>query len=449
MCESRRIPLNVADMPDLCDFTFNSTHRFVDPATNEPTSLQLGVTTNGQGCRLASRIRRDIVSTLPREIGAAVRKVGQLRKLGKGQSTAIEDAIIDEAMRRRMRWVAQVSEYWPYTQIAALSHSNMASILDGDVHTLNPVIPSAAPASVHSFSAATLPGKIFLVGSGPGHPALLTLATHAALTKHAQLVLSDKLVPAAVLALIPSHVEIRIARKFPGNAEGAQQEMMEAAVEAACRGLNVVRLKQGDPMIYGRAGEEIIYFRSKGIEPIVVPGVTSAIAGPTFAGIPVTQRGAAENVIVTTGVGRQGKDVRIPGYERGRTVVMLMGVARLPSVVDAMLRTGNENGRRSGTAFPPHTPVAIIERASMPDQRVTYSTLADIVQAMTSIGEQRPPGMIVVGWAVLTLGSRGGEGDTTILDDPTGNDDEERIKLWLGTSRWRVSEGIDDRWTEL
>lgn len=87
-----------------------------------------------------------------------------------------------------------------------------------------------------------------LVGSGPGHPALLTLATHSALTRQADLVLSDKLVPAAVLALIPPHVEVRIARKFPGNAEGAQTEMMEAALEAAQRGLTVVRVSQPRPL---------------------------------------------------------------------------------------------------------------------------------------------------------------------------------------------------------
>jgi uroporphyrin-III C-methyltransferase len=85
-------------------------------------------------------------------------------------------------------------------------------------------------------------GRILLVGSGPGHPSLLTVATHAALTQQADLVLSDKLVPDAVLALIPKHVHVRIARKFPGNADGAQIEMMEAAVEAAQRGLTVVRV---------------------------------------------------------------------------------------------------------------------------------------------------------------------------------------------------------------
>ena len=134
-------------------------------------------------------------------------------------------------------------------------------------------------------------GTIFLVGSGPGHPGLLTVATRDILMKEADLVLSDKLVPEAVLTLTPKNVEVHIARKFPGNAKGAQQEMMEAAVDAASHGLMVVRvryqtplcrlmhsdgthLKQGDPTVYGRVGEEILYFRERGFEPVVIPGVS-------------------------------------------------------------------------------------------------------------------------------------------------------------------------------
>src|SRR3984957_19354825 len=106
--------------------------------------------------------------------------------------------------------------------------------------------PGSSTTSMHLLSLSPPKpsmGRILLVGSGPGHPSLLTLAAHTALTKRADLVLSDKLVPAAVLALVPAHTEVRIARKFPGNAEGAQNEMMEAAVAAAKKGLTVVRVR--------------------------------------------------------------------------------------------------------------------------------------------------------------------------------------------------------------
>lgn len=202
-------------------------------------------------------------------------------------------------------------------------------------------------------------------------------------------------------------------------------------------------------MVYGRAGEEVLYFRTHGFEPVVIPGVSSALAAPTFAGIPVTQRGVAESFIVCTGVGRQGKEVRLPGYERGRTLVILMGVARLAQVVKGLLEEAEDEGgtssRRDGLAYPQNIPIAIIERGSMPDQRVITSTLQSIVAALESVGEQRPPGMIVVGWSVLALWRKG---DVAVLDEgPTR--DVIRVKEWLGDAQWRVVEGFDIGWEGL
>ncbi|KDR85983.1 hypothetical protein GALMADRAFT_397387 [Galerina marginata CBS 339.88] len=485
--KTRNIPVNTTDMVDLCDFSFTSSHRFEHHETGKKTSLQIGVTTNGQGCRLTARLRRDIVSKLPREVGAAVEKVGRMRSLAKeGTSTLLkldpDDVVGDEIeefcedsgaltpntpvpsrsnsetaieMRsRRIKWVAQVSEYWPISKLASMSEADMKNILaEENVLSLQSATnqletpQSQTTPSLH-FKQFPKSGRILLVGSGPGHPSLLTIATHRALTQLADLVLSDKLVPEAVLSLIPRHVQVRIARKFPGNAEGAQIEMMEAAVEAAKQGLTVVRLKQGDPVVYGRAGEEVLYFRSHGFEPLVIPGVSSALAAPTFAGIPVTQRGVAESFIVCTGVGRKGKEVQLPGYERARTLVILMGVARIQQVINALLDATETGKRREGNAYPPHTPIAIIERASMPDQRVISSTLKDIVKALESSGEQRPPGMMIIGWAVLALS---GHGDVGVLDEDGDRQDEERVLRWLGHGAlgWKVQEGIETGWESL
>jgi uroporphyrin-III C-methyltransferase len=189
-----------------------------------------------------------------------------------------------------------------------------------------------------------------------------------------------------------------------------------------------------------------LYFRSHGFEPIVVPGVTSALAGPIFAGIPVTQRGAAESFVVCTGVGKGGKDVRLPGYDRGRTLVILMGVARLTAVLDALQIPDLSPSTRAGAAYPPHTPIAIIERASMSDQRVVSSTLRDIGSIFAGIEEQRPPGMIVVGWSVVSLW---GKGDMRILDEGAELYDEQRIRDWLEGKSWRVQEGLGDGWQDL
>jgi uroporphyrin-III C-methyltransferase len=183
----------------------------------------------------------------------------------------------------------------------------------------------------------------------------------------------------------------------------------------------------------------VLYFRSHGFEPLVIPGVSSALAGPLMAGIPVTQRGVAESLMICTGVGRQGKEVRLPGYERSRTLVILMGVARIAQLLLALTRTGGGT-QRGGAAYPPYTPIAVIERASCPDQRVVLSTLEGIEAALERSGEQRPPGMIVIGWSVLALH---GTGDLTVLDEGEVEDlDRARITKWLGDIGYLIHNGL-------
>src|SRR6266404_2683402 len=189
-------------------------------------------------------------------------------------------------------------------------------------------------------------------------------------------------------------------------------------------------------------GEEILYFRQRGLEAAVVPGVSSALAGPLCARIPVTQRGAAEAFIVCTGVGRQGQNVVLPGYERARTLVVLMGVARIRQVLET-LQTPDPTSKRNGPPYPAHTPIAIIERASMPDQRVITSTLEHIASALESNGTQRPPGMIVIGWSILSLW---GSGDICVLDKGAEQEDESRVERWLDGKSWRVVEGFSGDW---
>ena len=229
-----------------------------------------------------------------------------------------------------MQWIAQISEYWPLDKLAALTPSEMQALLETDMPLRNNALPDpderASKRSRHDLTVEPQSrGRVFLLGSGPGHPGLLTVAARDILTSPTtDLILSDKLVPTAVLALIPATTPLVIAKKFPGNAEGAQSELIAQALEAAQQGKTVVRLKQGDPYIYGRGGEELVACQNAGIECTVVPGISSAMAGPLMVGIPVTQRGAAESFVMCTGVGRGGKRVRLPGYERSRTMVVLM-----------------------------------------------------------------------------------------------------------------------------
>lgn len=477
-----RIPINVSDLPDLSSFTFPSVHRF--PGESGPSTLQVAVSTNGHGCRLAGRIRRDIATRLPSSVGAAVENVGKLRaramsmslpeeerrdiseddvemplntpvpqlgvagaSAGSGPVPSHGDAPVAgtsgdvteaaEARLRRMRWVHQMSEYYSYDALSRLTPSAM----DEALSTYSITSPPPALLPHHEGSAATTSqqGRIYLVGSGPGHPGLLTVAALHIL-RTATLILSDKLVPAEVLALIPRSTTMHIAKKFPGNAEGAQNEMMELALAGAQKGEVVVRLKQGDPFVYGRGGEEVLYFREHGFESTVIPGVSSALAGPLMMGIPVTQRGVAESLILCTGVGRQGRAVQLPGYIKSRTLLVLMGVARIASILDVLTSATSQG--RDGAAYPKQLPIAVVERASSPDQRVVLSTLEHIEEALRSM-EERPPGMMVIGWAALALE---GKGRVDVLD---GADEAQVVQEWLGGEAWKVREGLSDEWKEL
>ncbi|TIB78839.1 hypothetical protein E3Q23_00680 [Wallemia mellicola] len=469
-CRSLNIPLNVADRPEFCDYIFPTSHRFTKK-DGSPSPLQIAVTTNSKGCRLASRIKRELISHLPSNIGDAVSNVGQLRSRAKhylsrmklerttSQSSLSEElADFDnvnaavpqlgknaedapEKALRRMRWVAQISEYWPLEYLANMDEAAIDSLLDAYGEPNQPSTPTneieskewpvlQSPSEKHAFGSTSSRGHIVLVGAGLGSPELLTIAAYRAL-KTADLVLSDKLVPSAVLKLIPRTTEVRIARKFPGNAEGAQAELMNWAVEGAQAGKVVVRLKQGDPFVYGRGGEEVVHFRQHGYEAVVVPGISSAMSAPLMAGIPVTQRGASDSYLLCTGVGRGGKALSVPAYVRSRTLVILMGVARLAELVSSLGTLG----------YPSNVPVAIIEQASSPSQRVVMSTLKDIVSSYNMAGEQRPPGMIVVGWTILSL--QGSTGDMSVLDDGGEQHDEERVQKWLNGRLSIVSEGCE------
>ncbi|BGP03424.1 Uroporphyrin-III C-methyltransferase [Rhodotorula toruloides ATCC 204091] len=512
--ERRRFFVNVADCPDLSDFGWAVSHRFdlvppsapsSDPTSRRKSPLQLALTTNTSACRLATRLRREIVASLPKSAGAAVEAVGRLREELKAQVKAAEEdaqdgeddseetqgvglnrpveqltraksQALDEQCRlsngesswtgasaqlTRMRYVSQLSEYWPLDRLATVSLASLSA----PSTPLAPLSPSLKPAyhdldpASESTDLALSPssspkkGRIFLLGTGPGNPLLLTRVAHLLLTTSdpsspffVDLFLSDKLVPPQILALIPPKRRegVVIARKYPGNAEAAQEELMALAIEAAETGKTVLRLKQGDPFLYGRGGEEVLRFRAvAGIESVVLPGLSSSLAGPTLAGIPVTQRGVAESVVVCTGVGRGGRDVAPAPYERGKTLCVLMGVARLSSLVKALMD-------HPTSPYPPHLPIALVERASSPDQRVVASTIDRLAAVLETLPPHRPPGMIVVGWAVLCLE---GEGDMGILDDPEdeGRDerDRQRVQKWLGDIGYKVREGLSEGWMSL
>jgi uroporphyrin-III C-methyltransferase len=413
LCRRLRIPVNVADSPSLCSFTLLSTH------SDGP--LQIGVTTSGRGCKLAARIRRELAASLPVHLGEAVERLGALRRRiwdedqvavgplqdleaeddDTGQSAAFNQLVTPEdaeaARSRRMRWLAQICEYWPLRRLASVTDADVDSLLENYSRPETGEVPnSKANSSSSSDGADARPrgkGRIMLAGSGPGHPDLLTRATHKAILA-ADVVLADKLVPSAVLDLVPRRVPIHIARKFPGNADKAQEELLELGLAGLKAGKVVVRLKQGDPYVYGRGGEEYRFFRSHGYSPVVLPGITSALSAPLFAAIPCTHRNVADQILICTGTGRKGAVPDPPEYVPSRTVIFLMALHRLPSLVESLFSIEK--------SYPQDTPCAVLERASCPDQRIIRSTLGHVCAAVDEEGS-RPPGLLVVGAACGVL----------------------------------------------
>ncbi len=229
-------------------------------------------------------------------------------------------------------------------------------------------------------------GRVTLVGGGPGDPDLLTVRGRR-LLRQADVVVTDHLVPAAVLADLDADVEIRYAGKRPGHHSLTQEQINAFIVQRAQEGHRVVRLKGGDPFLLGRGGEEALACLDAGIPVEVVPGVTSALSVPAAAGIPVTHRGITTSVVVLSGHDGPGGIARQAAEAPGdATLVLLMGTRTLRAVAEALVAHGR----------PAHTPAAIIERGWTPRQRTVTGTLADIAD-MAGLAGVGSPAIVVIG----------------------------------------------------
>jgi uroporphyrin-III C-methyltransferase len=230
-------------------------------------------------------------------------------------------------------------------------------------------------------------GSVALVGGGPGDPGLITVRGRQLLAA-ADVVLVDKLAPKEWLAVLDPETEVIDAGKAPHAHNMTQDEINAALVEHARAGRRVVRLKGGDPYVFGRGSEELAACLAAGIEVEVVPGVTSAISVPAAAGIPVTHRGVTQEfTVVSAHLDPQadGSTVDYDSLARSTgTLVFLMGVGRLARLAEELVARGR----------PATTPVAVIESGTTPAERVRVGTLADIA---TIASDAQPPAVIVVG----------------------------------------------------
>jgi uroporphyrinogen III methyltransferase/synthase len=232
---------------------------------------------------------------------------------------------------------------------------------------------------------------VYLVGAGPGDPGLLTVRGRE-LIERADLILHDRLVNPDLLLLARPGARIIAAGRRGAQAAARQRRIDALMIRSARRGLRVVRLKGGDPFVFGRGGEEAEALAAAGIEFEVVPGVSSAVAAAACAGIPLTHRRWASSVLIATG----HEDPRAPGRLRwpavataADTLVFLMALRRLPALLRRLLRHGR----------PPSTPAALIEQGSWPRQRVIEGTLATLAERARSL-RARAPALLVVGEVV-------------------------------------------------
>jgi uroporphyrinogen III methyltransferase/synthase len=232
-------------------------------------------------------------------------------------------------------------------------------------------------------------GKVYLVGAGPGDPGLLTTKAREILAR-ADVIVYDRLIARRILQELPKQItKIYVGKSSGTNSIPGQDAIPRILVTNAEKGKLVVRLKGGDPFLFGRGGEEIQKLREAGVKFEVVPGITSALAVPAYAGIPVTHRKYASSVAIVTGHEDPRKSKRVDWKKLATavdTIVILMGVGNLQSILESLL----EGGRNT------ETPVAIVERGTTKRQRVTVGTIRTITpQAVER--RIKSPAVIIVG----------------------------------------------------
>jgi uroporphyrin-III C-methyltransferase/precorrin-2 dehydrogenase/sirohydrochlorin ferrochelatase len=238
-------------------------------------------------------------------------------------------------------------------------------------------------------------GTVALVGAGPGDPELITVRGRRLLAA-ATVVVVDRLAPGLLLDELAPDVEVVDASKIPYGPQATQDEINRILVDRARAGAFVVRLKGGDPFVFGRGGEELQACAEAGVPVTVVPGVTSAIAAPAAAGIPVTHRGVVHEFVVVSGHVAPDDPASLVdwaglGRMRG-TVCVLMGLRNLPAIAAALISNGRDPG----------TPAAVVQDGATDRQRVVRARLDRIAGAATEAGV-RAPGVVVIGEVVDVL----------------------------------------------
>ncbi len=356
--EARRqaIPVNVVDRPDLCDF--------FTPAIVNRAPLAIAIGSEGTGPVLTQMIRARIDA-------AFSPRLGDLARLANAYRPVVEK-LVNKGLPRRLFW---------------------RSFFSGDVasNVYNNDLTGAHQAAAGLLESQDEPkGYVWLVGAGPGAEDLLTLRAHRVLME-ADVIVYDALVPEAVVAMGRRDATRLSVGKRKGCHTKSQSEINDLLVSLGREGKRVVRLKSGDPLVYGRAGEEMAALRNAGIAFEIVPGITSAFAAAADMQLPLTLRGVASSLVFTTGHDMAGEV--LPDWARlaisGATIAVYMGRSVAASVAERLMQAG----------LHADTGVAVIENAGRPERRMFHGTLNDL-PALEQRNDLDGPVMVVIGDAV-------------------------------------------------
>lgn len=355
LAKRKNIPVNVVDDPELCTF--------IMPAIVDRSPLTVAISSGGAAPVLARRIREKLEVELPMELGKLAATAHRWRGRVK--------AAIPGMLQRRHFW-EQFFEQTNRSLTAGLDKADEA--LDRQLNAHSP----------------ERRGKVFLVGAGPGDPELLTLKAVKVLQR-ADVILHDRLVSKEVLELARRDAQqISVGKQFAGPSID-QEKTNAMLVELARAGQLVCRLKGGDPLMFGRGGEEAAFVSQQGIECEIVPGITAAVGCAAAAGIPLTHRDLAHSCVFVTGHRRSAEQE--PDWRslaaQDRTVVFYMGLSKARQISCRLMQHG----------LPAAHPVAIIENGTTPKQRVVRGRLDQLPDLVSRAGIQSPA-LIVVGEVV-------------------------------------------------
>ena len=359
-CEAQRILVNVVDDPQAC--------RFIVPSIIDRSPLMIAISTGGHAPVLARHLRAKIEAWLPHGYGTLAQVAGQLRERVK--------TLFAQDGRARRR-------FWENALEGLAAEKAFLGDAKGAREEMEKLLARSDETELNR-------GAVYLVGAGPGNPDLLTFRSLRLMQK-ADVVLYDNLVSPAILNLVRREAERLYVGKKANIHALPQEDINQLLVKLAQEGKTVLRLKGGDPFIFGRGGEEIEELAANGIPFEVVPGITSAAGASCYAGIPLTHRDYAQSVTFVTGHRQSGESeldwARLSSPTE--TLVIYMGVKEARHISQRLI----EHGRSADT------PVAIIEKATTPEQRTLIATLATLPERMASHGV-KPPALIIVGGVV-------------------------------------------------